>query len=83
MQKKIAKIIPATEARKEFFSILRDASQEKSYYVITVDGLPMATIDSFEKDKLFYEKPVGNKTNAKKPKAKRKIVGKRAKLPKR
>lgn len=87
MQKKKVKILPATEARKEFFNIIRDASNEKSFYVITVGGMPTATIVAFDKDALTYgksnnkravEEITRHKPNAKKLSAQGKTARKRA-----
>jgi len=49
------KIIPATEARKNFFKIIADVQNPDTYYVLTVDGKPEAVLMSFNEHESFLE----------------------------
>ncbi|MDD5750186.1 MAG: type II toxin-antitoxin system Phd/YefM family antitoxin [Candidatus Pacebacteria bacterium] len=44
MNKKLEKILPASEARRNFFAILRDAQNPGCVYTITLDGRPKAVV---------------------------------------
>ena len=46
MSSDIEKIIPATAARKNFFSILKDIQKPGAHYTITLEGRPLAVFMS-------------------------------------
>jgi len=48
MAKKIKTILPATEARKNFFKIIKKIDKPNQSYTITLDGKPKAVILSFD-----------------------------------
>ncbi|MFQ6049775.1 MAG: type II toxin-antitoxin system Phd/YefM family antitoxin [Candidatus Paceibacterales bacterium] len=48
MAKQIKTILPATEARKKFFKILKEVKKPNRVYTITLDGKPNAVILSFD-----------------------------------
>ena len=48
MAKKIETILPATEARKNFFKIIGKIDKPNQAYTITLDGKPKAVILSFD-----------------------------------
>ena len=48
MAKKIETILPATEARKNFFKIIKKIDKPNQSYTITLEGRPKAVILSFD-----------------------------------
>ncbi|MBM4177696.1 type II toxin-antitoxin system Phd/YefM family antitoxin [Candidatus Gribaldobacteria bacterium] len=55
MNQNFEKIIPATQARKNFFTILKKLQAPGYYYTVTLDGRPCAVVLSFSEFNAWRE----------------------------
>ena len=55
MDRNNKKIMPATEARKNFFKIIADVQNPNTFYTLTIDGKPEAVLMSFNEYESILE----------------------------
>ncbi len=55
MNKNNKKIVPATEARKNFFKIIAEVQNPNTFYTLTIDGKPKAVLMSFNEYESILE----------------------------